>query len=377
MSHGGALHFKDGTAADTAPSQTTFPFSSSTIIGQAPYTNVGIVTLPQGVGTYSDAPYVPPRDPAAAPILNYAPLSDGLVPETYIRTYPQTFGDLESTFAPEESTEIYNTELNPYNPSSQFFPYEPDYSGILSTQAYLEDKGMPLRMETAEGPTGQVVAKDYYDEETGEIDTAPYGYYLPKQYTQYSDAGQVTVNPFAHYGESNPTEELRDTIFHEGKHYFIDNYGRLIPAMTALPEAQHSGIYFADMFRENPYFGGSNLSVNQPTALGFMQMHNFSKNIIKKAKEEDKPVTEVLNEAMQQSYQEQQKENVEKIIEEVQQGGGGGPVGMVGTPTGTVQSASQGPAGMQSVSAPVATGPNLTNRAQGGLVSISDLTKRL
>ena len=362
MSHGGALHFKDGTAADTAPSQTTFAFNPNTIIGQAPYTNVGVVSL-------GGNQYVPPRDPAAAPILNYAPPQEGIF---YDR--PE---ELEFDVDPNEPSTIYNTELNPYNPSSQFFPYEPDYSGILSTQAYLEDKGMPLRMETAEGPTGQVVAKDYYDEETGEIDTAPYGYYLPKQYTQYSDAGQVTVNPFAHYGESNPTEELRDTIFHEGKHYFIDNYGRLIPAMTSLPEAQHSGIYFADMFRQDPYFGGDNLSVNQPTALGFMQMHNFSKNIIKKAKEEDRPVTEVLNEAMQQSYQEQQKENVEKIIEEVQQGGGGGPAGMVGTPTGTVQSASQGPAGMQSVSAPVATGPNLANRAQGGLVSISDLTKRL
>ena len=361
MSHGGALHFKDGTAADTAPSQTTFGFNPSTIIGQAPYTNVGIVTLPKGVGTYSDAPYVPPRDPAAAPILNYAPPKEGI---TYDR--PE---ELEFDVDPNEPSTIYNTELNPYNPSSQFFPYEPDYSGILSTQAYLEDKGMPLRIETAEGPTGQVIAKEGED--------APFGYYLPKEYTQYSDAGQVTVTPFAHYGASNPTEELRDTIFHEGKHYFIDNYGRLIPAMTSLPEAQHPGIYFADMFRENPYFGGSNLSVNQPAALGFMQMHNFSKNIIKKAKEEDRPVTEVLNEAMQQSYQEQQKENVEKIIEEVQQGSGGGPAGMVGTPTGTVQSATQGPAGMQSVSAPVAKGPNLTNRAQGGLVSISDLTRRL
>ena len=369
MSHGGALHFKDGTAADTAPSQTTFPFSSSTIIGQAPYTNVGVVSLPLGMPINPNDPYdysnsvayVPPRDPAAAPILNYAPPKEGI---TYDR--PE---ELEFDVDPNEPSTIYNTELNPYNPSSQFFPYEPDYSGILSTQAYLEDKGMPLRIETAEGPTGQVIAKEGED--------APYGYYMPKQYTQFSDAGQVTVNPFAHYGSSNPTEELRDTIFHEGKHYFIDNYGRLIPAMTSLPEAQHSGIYFADMFRENPYFGGSNLFVNQPTALGFMQMHNFSKNIIKKAKEEDKPVTEVLNEAMQQSYQEQQKENVEKIIEEVQQGGGGGPAGMVGTPTGTVQSAAQGPAGMQSVSAPVATGPNLTNRAQGGLVSISDLTKRL
>ena len=108
-----------------------------------------------------------------------------------------------------------------------------------------------------------------------------------------------------------------------------------------------------------------------------MQMHNFSKNIIKKAKEEDRPVTEVLNEVVQQQYQDKQKENVEKIIEEVEQGGGGGPAGMVGTPTGTVQSAAQGPAGMQSVSAPVATGPNLTNRAKGGLVSINHLTRRI
>jgi hypothetical protein len=355
MSHGGALHFKDGTAADTAPSQTPFPFNPNTIIGQAPYTNVGVVSL----GGNQQQLYVPPRDPAAAPILNYAPPKEGI---TYDR--PE---ELEFDVDPNEPSTIYNTELNPYNPSSEFFPYEPDYSGILSTQTYLEDKGMPLRIETAQGPTGQVIAKEGED--------APFGYYLPKEYTQYSDAGQVTINPFKHHGY--PTEELRDTIFHEGKHYFIDNYGQLIPAMTSLPDAQHSGIYFADMFRKNPYFGGSKLSVMQDAAFGFMQMHNFSKNIIKKAKEEDKSVTEVLNEVVQQSYQDKQKENVEKIIEEVEQGGGGGPVGMVGTPTGTVQSASQGPAGMQSVSTPVATGPNLVNRAQGGLVSISDLTRSL
>jgi hypothetical protein len=353
MSHGGKLHFKDGTAADVVPSQTPFSFNPNTIIGQAPYTNVGVVSL-------GGNQYVPPRDPAAASILNYAPPKEGIF---YDR--PE---ELEFDVDPNEPSTIYNTELNPYNPSSEFFPYEPDYSGILSTQAYLENEGMPLRIDTAQGPTGQVIAKEGED--------APFGYYSPTSNIQFGspDAGQVTINPFKHYGY--PTEELRDTIFHEGKHYFIDNYGQLIPAMKALPEAQHSGIYFADMFRRDPYFGGDNLTVNQPTALGFMQMHNFSKNIIKKAKEEDKPVTEVLNETMQNFYQDKQKENVEKIIKEVQQGGGDGPAGMVGTPTGTVQSAAQGPAGM-GFAPPVATGPDLTNRAKGGLVSINHLTRRI
>ena len=148
MSHGGKLHFKDGTAADVAPSQTPFSFNPNTIIGQAPYTNVGVVSL-------GGNQYVPPRDPAAASILNYAPPEGGIF---YDR--PE---ELEFDVDPSEPSTIYNTELNPYNPSSEFFPYEPDYSGILSTQAYLENEGMPLRIETAQGPTGQVIAKEGED----------------------------------------------------------------------------------------------------------------------------------------------------------------------------------------------------------------------
>ena len=73
--------------------------------------------------------------------------------------------------------------------------------------------------------------------------------------------------------------ELRDTIFHEGKHYFIDRFGQAVPITKGLQyeglggirrrgpagmfgsptipddkrEGQHGTIYFADIFRNSPF----------------------------------------------------------------------------------------------------------------------------
>ena len=63
---------------------------------------------------------------------------------------------------------------------------------------------------------------------------------------------------------------------------------------------------------------------------------------------------------VQQAIAQQQAETQQKIIDEVKQSGGGfSPVGMVGTPTGPGQTI--GPVGM---------GPDLTKRANGGIVSL-------
>ena len=71
---------------------------------------------------------------------------------------------------------------------------------------------------------------------------------------------------------------------------------------------------------------------------------------------------------VQQAMAQQQAETQQKIIDEVKQsGGGGGPVGMVGTPTGPGQT--RGPVGMGSAPRRP-SGPDLRRRANGGIVSL-------
>ena len=75
---------------------------------------------------------------------------------------------------------------------------------------------------------------------------------------------------------------------------------------------------------------------------------------------------------VQQAIAQQQAETQQKIIDEVKQsGGGGGPAGMVGTPTGPGQT--RGPAGMGSAPSnnPTGFGSNIRiGRANGGIVSL-------
>ena len=75
---------------------------------------------------------------------------------------------------------------------------------------------------------------------------------------------------------------------------------------------------------------------------------------------------------VQQAIAQQQAETQQKIIDEVKEtGGGGGPAGMVGTPTGPGQTG--GPAGMGSAPSnnPTGFGSNIRiGRANGGIVSL-------
>ena len=107
-----------------------FNFSTEQIINQAPRTNVGIVSLPTGE-------YTNPRSDIARSLLNYGPNAKDT-------SGPAGMGSAPSLIRDSDGNVIRNTELNPFNPSSQFFPYEPDYAGIMSTKAYLEDKGFQV-----------------------------------------------------------------------------------------------------------------------------------------------------------------------------------------------------------------------------------------
>ena len=81
---------------------------------------------------------------------------------------------------------------------------------------------------------------------------------------------------------------------------------------------------------------------------------------------------EVFEQQVQQAIAQEQAETQQKIIDEVKQsGGGGGPAGMVGTPTGPGQTG--GPAGMGFAPSnnPTGFGSNIRiGRANGGIVSL-------
>jgi hypothetical protein len=259
----------------------TYNYPSS-LIENAPRTNVGIVNI-------GDNQFVAPRDPRAKDILNYS--SSG----TTFYDRPE-----ELEFAPDPNEPgIYNTELNPFNPSSQFFPYEPDYGGIMSARTY-EDVGEPMGRDARLQKEYEGSGKEFYDQ-GGNLVTSPeegqlmydakgkpimqdnYGYYWKNK---------INVSPAMHtigppqLGYQDP-EEQRDTVFHEGKHFFIDQYGNLVPKASALDE-EHNPINFADMWRkdpfrledENKYNDYKNMTLGKEDALAFMEMQNLGRKVV-------------------------------------------------------------------------------------------------
>ena len=265
-----------------------YDWDPNVIFGQAPRTNVGIVSL-------GNNQYVAPRDPRAKDLLGYSAyenvegvpqlgIPDQLMPK--IRAGTETMYDrpeeLEFGYDPNQPVPggIYNTELNPFDPSSKFFPYEPDYAGLMSLVQYGKQKGdvldVPTITKMVEDPQfphsePRMAKKIPWDPDLGEKETS-FGFYDPR-------TRKVTFNPYAH--EEGDIEEMRDTLLHEGKHYFINQYGDIVPLASALSRSQqHDAIYFADMFRQNPNYYGSKMTLkNRDTALAFMEMQNKAKKL--------------------------------------------------------------------------------------------------
>jgi hypothetical protein len=126
-----------------------------TILNRVPSTNIGMVPfqyrdwepgVPQlGIGGHSigKTGYVGPRDEKVKDLLGYSAYDQNrygeLVPKQMEYDRPE-----ELEFAPDPNEPgIYNTELNPFDPSSQFFPYEKDFSGIMAARA-LQEGGDPI-----------------------------------------------------------------------------------------------------------------------------------------------------------------------------------------------------------------------------------------
>ena len=266
------------------------------LIFDAPRTNVGAVPyqytsrkrvpgVPQlGIDrSYRDVEetrYVAPRDPRVKDLLGYSAYDkipgvggvpqlgiedalDQLVPKQIEYDRPEKLGFAVDPNEP--CPPVYNTELNPYDPSSRFFPHDPDYSGLMSLKQYTEDIG-----DVQEVPL--VPSYDEYGKSKLVPKNPAYGYYAPL-------TRKITFNPYRH--EEGDIEEMRDTLLHEGKHYFIDQYGNIVPKAEELSRAQkHEAIYFADMFRKNPNYFSRKLTLrDKNVALAFMEMHNKAKKL--------------------------------------------------------------------------------------------------
>jgi hypothetical protein len=253
----------------------TYTYPSS-LIENAPRTNVGIVNI-------GDNQFVAPRDPRAKDILNYS--SSG----TTFYDRPE-----ELEFAPDPNEPgIYNTELNPFNPSSQFFPYEPDYGGIMSARAY-EDAGEPMgsdaRLQKEYEGYGKVYDQEGFlveNPEEGQLMYDAKGRPIMEDNYGLYWQNKINVSPSMHtigppqLGYQDP-EEQRDTVFHEGKHFFIDQYGNLVPKASEADErdAAHNALYFADMWRKDPFtYNTANMTLNRQDALAFMEMQNLGRNV--------------------------------------------------------------------------------------------------
>ena len=206
------------------------------IISNVPFTNVGMVALSRGGTDPARTFYTYPRDPIIEEtnLLNYGPISagDAPAPETRIRTYPQTFGDLERTFAPKESTEIYNTELNPYDPSSQFFPYQQDASGIMAVEALrepskIQPEGIPI-FDMSESRPDLFGVQTTFSLKNPLTDK----FEIPSEF--YIGLNVKDLMKEKGYVDS--------TVLHEAKHFFENKYGyNTFDKLTA--EQKHKVIY--------------------------------------------------------------------------------------------------------------------------------------
>ena len=230
-----------------------------TILGNVPSTNIGMVPIgdvwdysdpgvPQlgyGKNWFQRPGYVEPRDPRAADILNYGPayydrpeeleFSDAFdynQPIPGSRGYGEVMGDT-----------VYNTELNPFNPSSQFFPYEKDFSGIMAARA-LQESGDPIydlsRLDPSKLPPSQRVDA----EQIGRTDSR-YGVK-----THWGDT-PTKLNVGLNVPKLEKKKGYIDsTLLHEARHYYQAKYGFDITQLSK--DEMHNVIYQFQGMYDNP-----------------------------------------------------------------------------------------------------------------------------
>ena len=140
-----------------------------------------------------------------------------------------------------------NTELNPYDPSSQFFPYEKDYSGIMAATA-LKESGDPIY--------NIAYAEDVTDVPPSMRTDAEY--IRPESENLYGV--QTTWAPFdaptkLNVGLNVPKLEAKkgaidSTLLHEARHYYDNKFGFDIGELDH--DSMHNLIYQFQSMYNNP-----------------------------------------------------------------------------------------------------------------------------
>ena len=204
-----------------------------TILNRVPSTNIGMVPfqyedIARGVpqlglpNTFVDKTgYVSPRDWKVKDLLGYSAYDRNrygeLVPKQIDYNRPE-----ELEFAPDPNEPgIYNTELNPYDPSSKFFPYEKDFSGIMAAKS-LQESGDPI----------------YDIARAADVTDVPPSFRGDAEYIRPGSEKRYGVT--TSWGGDAPTKftvglnipDLREdkgyidsTLLHEARHYYQAKYG--------------------------------------------------------------------------------------------------------------------------------------------------------
>ena len=244
-----------------------------TILNRVPSTNIGMVPfqyedIARGVpqlglpNTFVDKTgYVSPRDWKVKDLLGYS---------AYDRNH---YGELvpkqEGSRGFKEDG-VYNTELHPFDPSSKFFPYEKDLSGIMSATS-LKESGDPIydmsRMDLSKLPPSQRVDAEY-------MRPVEEGLYGVK--THWGDAPTDL-----RVGLNVPKLEkdkgyIDSTLLHEARHYYQAKFGFDITQLSE--DEMHNVIYqFQGMYnnpvdrRRIPY------ALTKKEADAYMGMHKQGK----------------------------------------------------------------------------------------------------
>jgi len=140
-----------------------------------------------------------------------------------------------------------NTELNPYDPSSQFFPYEKDYSGIMAATA-LKESGDPIydiaRLKDLSNiPPGAKFEAEYVRPESEGL------YGVQTTWGPSDDPTKLNV------GLNVPKLEekkgaIDSTLLHEARHYYDNKFGFDIGELDK--ESMHNLIYQFQSMYNNP-----------------------------------------------------------------------------------------------------------------------------
>ena len=307
----------------------------SGILGNVPRTNVGMVPIgnvwdytdpgvPQlgyGKNWHKRPGYVEPRNRRAKDILGYSAyenvegvpqlgIQDQLMPK--IRAGTEVMYDrpeeLEFGYDPNQPVPggVYNTELNPYDPSSKFFPYETDYSGIMAAKA-LQESGDPIydiaRMDPSKLPPSERHLAEYTRPESEEL----FGV-------------TTTLSPFdaptkLNVGLNVPALEkekgkIDSTLLHEARHYYQSKYGFDIGNLN--DEQMHNLIYqFQGMFYNNPVDRRRiPYPLTKTEADAFMKMHQQGKKWYQSG--------QVLGESKAETKDRKRKEQLYGTVEQAE-----------------------------------------------------------